>query len=699
MLRRVSSRALVGGLVGAVCGGLLGGWLGRHHGAAFVVPDPIDPSRWSVLVPGMDENVVSHSGRGVQVVGGAIVLTPHVFHRADVLLPRDQRGISGVTIELLPGSGPVSLRLRSRTTMVDVNILPDAWRVLPGGWTPHEGPVELRIGGGEARIGGVALGPVGPANLELTASREVVRLRGITLLDEAGVPFLVEDAEAAWVGRAPIGWGAVAGALACGGLAATGGLGGLLVLVPPVAVALVPAEAWLELVERLYLVRMSPWELARLALALAIVPLLVRLLARSGLAIPSERSNRTSPRWLWAWAALSVVAAGFGGREQGGSGWMFAPIGVGFFLAPLLFARAAGLDRVGVLLRDLPSALVIAVAGWGVGLLGAIAWRLALLVAGAGTLLRRAPRVAADGVFISALALLPAAEFAARSTWLDTAWDAARLEDDQSWRNPNPFWQDTCGAAPRKAVLFTGGSSTGGAYQFEGEPTAFYPSRIHTLLCAAGLGIRTANYGYGGRDSFTVSRSLPTLLAAQEPAVVVTYLGVNDLLTQESSLTRAEREAVEEGRSAATRGLASLGARSRLLTGLALLTRPALDPDAAVVSDVPLPDAEVNLRRMAAATLAAGTWLVLVPEYTETETLRRLAEYATLEQRLAAELPGVVYVDVVAALAPYTGEGLLIDRNHLSRKGSGRLAEVLAPVLAKLLEAAPPATTLSSTDP
>ncbi|MES2640528.1 MAG: SGNH/GDSL hydrolase family protein [Myxococcota bacterium] len=699
MNRRLALGPLSRASVGAVAGALLGGWLGLHHGAAFVVPDPLDPTRWSVLVPGLDENVVSQRGRGTQVVGGAIVLTPHVFHRSDVVLPRDARPIAALSVELAPDSGQLDVRLRSPGKIVEVQIRPDAWRSVPGAWTPHDGPVDVRIADGEARIGGVRAGLSGPASVELVAARERVRIRGVTLVDEAGEAFLVEDPGAAWEGRAPVGWGVILGALAGAGLAAAGGMGGLLVLAFPVAVALTPPGTWLALVERLYLVRTTPWALAQVVLAVAFVPMLVRLLARSGLAVPAERDHERDPRVLFAWVGVAALAAAFAGRVAGGPGWMFAPIGLGLLLAPLAFARAARVDAMGVLVRDVPAALAVGMFGWGVGLLGVAAWRMGLLVAGAGVLLRRAPRVAADAVFLLALALVPAAELAARSTWLDTAWDAARLDGDQSWTSPAPFWDGECGPAPRATVTFAGGSSTGGAYQFHDDPAAFYPSRVHARLCAEGRGIRTTNHGYGGRDSFTVSRSLPTILAAHRPAVVVAYLGVNDLLTQESPLTRAQREAIEAGRSAATRGLAAIGARSRLLTGVALLARPPLDPDAAVVSDVPLADAEANLRRMAAGTLAAGTWLVLLPEYTDPETRGRVSAYANMEARLAAELPGIVFLDTFAALAPFVPEGLLVDRNHLSRTGSERLGEVLAPILVGLLDAGPPPRAVSSASP
>jgi lysophospholipase L1-like esterase len=62
-----------------------------------------------------------------------------------------------------------------------------------------------------------------------------------------------------------------------------------------------------------------------------------------------------------------------------------------------------------------------------------------------------------------------------------------------------------------------------------------------------------------------------------------------------------------------------------------------------------------------------------------------MAPYAAMEARLAVELPGVELFDASAALAPYAAEGLLFDRNHLSRAGSERMAEQLAPRVAAFL--------------
>lgn len=196
--------------------------------------------------------------------------------------------------------------------------------------------------------------------------------------------------------------------------------------------------------------------------------------------------------------------------------------------------------------------------------------------------------------------------------------------------------------------------------------------------------MRSLNNGNGGRDSFTVSRSIDTLIAAHRPAVVVAYLGVNDLLTAEHTQTRAQREAARAGHEGAS-ALARIATRSRLFTGISLGLRPARDASAPVVPDVPIADAEVNLRRIAAAVTASGGELLLLPEHSEPQTAVHLRPYAALEARLAEELDGVEYLDVGAALAPYTSENLLADRNHLSIHGSERLAEVLDPVVTRML--------------
>jgi lysophospholipase L1-like esterase len=683
-------------VVGAAAGAALGAAAAVGSGAPFVVPDPVDHTRWNIVSPGRDDSVVSPDlGRGSAVVGGAMVLTPHVFNRADTLVPRDDRVVVAIHVELAPDSGALRVLLRSEGALHPLFLAPTGWRAGGGAVHPHAGVYDVTIAAGQVIVDGEVAATTTPATVEIGAEADEVRITALRLVDGAGDAWLVEDPAAAWAGRAPIAPGALLGATVGLALAATGAspLGALPFLALPLAVLLLPSRTWLTLLERLYLVRLTAWDLARLALALSFAPIGVHFLSRLELAVPRGRPR---PHWRIAWLAAVAVTTALASRGLTAADAALVPVGVAVLVAPLLLARAAALDPLGVLARDLPALIAPAVLGWAPGLLFTLLWRLALLVAGAGVLLRSAPRAAADALFLTALAVLPAAELATRSTWLGTAWDAARLDGAQDWRTPQPFWGGSCGDAPRHTLLFAGGSSTGGAYQFAGHPESFFPAQVHQRLCADGLAVHSTNYGNGGRDSFTISRSIDGLLAQERPAVVVLYLGVNDLLTRGSALSRKQREAAEAARGAALEGLAGLSARSRLLTGVGLWFRPVLDPAAALSPDVPLPDAEENLRRIATATHAAGASLVLLTEYTDTQTAPLVAPYAAMEARLATELPGVRHLDVAEALAPYAGEALLVDRNHLSRHGGERIAELLVPALEAVVGASPPATSPSS---
>jgi hypothetical protein len=656
--------------VGAGLGALLGAWLATTHGAAFASPGVLDPRRWNVIIPGMDMNVVQHAGRGTKVVGGALVLTPHVFSRADIVTPRDTRAVGKVEIALASDSGPVFLRLRDPTHMWAARIAPG---VIEADTTTKSfgETLTIEVVGGRVRVLGADVGALTAPTLELSAESSPVRIAHIRVADPAGAVIAEEDAAQAWRESAPVLPGTVLGLLA-GGAAAFAGVGGLLALAVPAVILLASPETWLAWVERLYLVRWAPTDLARAALTLSFVPLIVAFLARTGVAMPGLSRARAGLPWLVVCLGCAAV-----GARAGGIDLLLAPLGLAFLLAPLLLGRQ-GIDPVGLLVRDLPAQFAVAVLGWGGGLLPALIWRLMLLVSGAGVLLRRAPRLAADAIFLLGIAIFPAAELAVRSTWLDTAWDASRLG---ATGPVTPFWEDTCGEGP-KTILFLGGSSTGGAYQLLGEPGAFFPARTHAALCAA-RSIRTINLGGSGRDTWTFSRQLE-LLSGYRPSVVVGYFGVNDLLTQDNPLTRAQREAVEADRSGAERGIAALSERSRLLTGVTLLLRPAVDLAAPVVPDVPLPDAEENLRRIIAAVRAVGGAVLLVPEHAEPETARKIAAYGAMEARLAQELEGVTFVDpgVVLAGAP----NALVDRNHLSRSGAAELAAQLVPAIEGLLD-------------
>lgn len=681
-----AARRVASVFLGAVLGALGGAAIAQTHGGAFVPPEPLDPRRWNVVRPGLDESIADQRGRGSGIVGAELVLTPHVFNRADIVSPSAAQPVTTLRMTLAPGSGPVTVKLREAGRMASVQVAPEVWQSADGGVHPYDGSFEMACVAGDARVGDVVAARLGAPRVELSAESSPARIRSLTLLGADGTVIAAESPGETWAARAPTGLGAGLGAIV-GAAVGLAGVGGLVALVPAGGVVLAPAGTWLSLLERLLLVGATPWGVAQAALAAALLPLLVAAAAATGRAMP-ESAARPLGREAWLlWVGVAGVTTVVGARSAAGGDIWLLPLAFLVAVAPLVFARAARIDPLGLMLRDLPAQAALAWLGFGAGLLPAAMWRFGALVAGAGALLRRAPRASADAVFMSFLLLFPAAELAARASWLGEAWDTAEASADVA-----PFWEGACGGAPA-TVVYLGGSSTGGAYQFHGDPEAFFPARVHARLCDSGRAIRTVNLGDGGRDSFTFSRATDTLVGWR-PSLVVAYLGVNDLLSQEHTQTRAQLEAEAVRRGEAAGALAALGRSSRLLTGLMLLARPGLDPAAPVVAAVPLPDAEENLRRIAQACASVGAHLLLLPEHAEPETARRIAGYAEMERRLAEELAGVSFLDVRPALAE-GGESWLVDRNHLSRAGSERLAELLAREVEARLDGWKEATTSS----
>ncbi|MFZ5481678.1 MAG: hypothetical protein ACOZNI_33250, partial [Myxococcota bacterium] len=325
----------------------------------------------------------------------------------------------------------------------------------------------------------------------------------------------------------------------------------------------------------------------------------------------------------------------------------------------------------------------------------ACGWRVLVLAASARALLDRAPRAAADLLSVLMLAGPASCELAVRATYLDTGWDAARLSGEVTpttgWRDPTPFWSGRCGEADtedRHVVVYAGGSSTGGAYQFRGDPDAFFPARVHERMCTqlpAGQRLASVNFADSGRDTYTISRTIDLILErGRNPDVLVLYTGVNDLIGTNNTKTRKQREAAELARGETMKGAAGLAMRSRLLTGMSLWTRPQ-EADVAQVPEVPLADAEENLRLIAAAAEAKSVKVLLLTEYTNQAHAASMEPYAAMEKRLADELPNVEWFDVRAALTGIPEPDLLLDMNHLTKGGSDKLAEVILPSIAGLL--------------
>jgi len=554
--------------------------------------------------------------------------------------------------------------------------------------------------------GPLALGPASGGSIELTALTEEVRVAGITATNRDGQAVLQEDYAARatppayWLGGALLG-GLLGAALRVATRRRSSTAAAfetvLLTTLPLLICAVAPAT-WLYTVERAYLVRTPAWGLARIALGLSLLPALGLALLRSGVLVPPEVRRRSDGRPVWlGLIGVATVAA----TVHGGLTWstaLLSAVGLGFLLLPLRIARDAEQPSTGAMLVDAPASIAVFTLGWGWGLLLAIGWRFLTVSASAGSgLLRKAPRPTTDLLFAMMLLTPVSLELGLRDTYLQQGWDLSRLSGDLApsvgWQNPEPVWSHTCGdpSGTLLRVLWMGGSSTGGAYQFRDQPTAFYPAQAHARLCAQlpeGMGLRSENYGDGGRDTFTISRSLKGIAARDPLSLVVVYTGVNDLLTMSGTKTRAQREAERAQRDATTTGLASIGAHSRLLTGIGLYLRPLHATEGARVPEVPLADAEDNFETIASIAGEHEAKVLLLTEVIRKDVGDPLAPYAALEAQMAQKIDRVSHFDVRDAVmeqGPWDDQSMLVDQNHLSREGSARVGAALVPAVARLL--------------
>jgi lysophospholipase L1-like esterase len=517
---------------------------------------------------------------------------------------------------------------------------------------------------------GSNLGASGPGTIEVTSAGDA-QLSAIRAWDEGDSLFLDEDYSRAGA-RTPVWMGPLLGGVVglLFGLAARGPRGAVLAglaLLPALGVLSLSHHDQVGLVERFYL-PVKAWELAPRLLLASFLPLVAAAALGSGALVVGRRDRRRL--YWWAPGLLALAAAALGSRTLGGFELLWAVGGAVVLLMPTLLGFRARLPAAWVLVADLPALAAVAWFGW-LALLPALLWRLLPVFASLDELVSKAKGPTAEHLFLTLLLLPVGAEVSLRSG-LGDAWSGlgeTRLELGEL----DPFWSGSCGDGAT-SVVFGGGSSTGGAYQFPDEPDAFYPSRAHNRLCE-GRGLTTWNYGHGGRNTHVLADGIDRVMEHTSADLVVLYVGVNDLLTQHSALTRRERDA--------RRGGAALGRYSRLVTGLGLAFRAPEATEGDRVADVPLADAEDNLRQIADAALDGDARVVLVAQYIAPSIEGDVAAYWAMEERLAEELDHVYFVDprpeVSQAPEP------LLDTNHLSRSGNNALGEALAEALEPLL--------------
>lgn len=670
-------------LLGAALGAAAAPWLAQH----LAHTEELGPE-WEVVSPGLDAAMQTGGTDGSGHVDGALVLAAGAFDRKDLVSRTGLPPVSAVTLQLAPWSAPVRLGVRTpdgtffHATVVANEATQDEDISSSGTVIRSDAPIRLEFRDGNTWHGTRPVGPGDPGVLELSSDGGLsgTARAGVRWLEYEGADgqVLAQDhfdgTQVSAQARAAAALGGAIWGLAAVWVVGQAGLGGalavLLLALPPAVVLLLPLPFWASVVQRLYLIEVPPSDLRLAAFVLAFVPTLALAILRSG-ALVLARDRRKLPNPIAGVILLGVAAAASRDLPLVWA-WLAAP-GAALLAVPLWTARRAGQPASRVLLRDLPALVAVAVGTWTLGLLPLLAWRGLCLIADVRSLNRSHPRAGADALLITILALPVGAEAALRGSDIPAAWARAQAASAEPLEL---FWSESCGGDPQ-VVSFFGGSSLGGAYQFGGDGAAFPPKYTQDAICETGLAVSTRSYADSGRDTHDIARDTPALFQEVPPAVVVLYVGVNDLLTKDHPQTRLERA---QQRAAVPKGTAM----PALIRGLALALRAPPRGEDAVIA-VPLHDAEVNLRKIAAATADAGGHLLLVPELASDQVQPQLAEYWALERRLAEELDNVTFFDSNAQTADLASNTYLADRNHLTRDGARWLGQLVAPEIARLM--------------
>ncbi|MEC7988292.1 MAG: hypothetical protein VX278_24205 [Myxococcota bacterium] len=470
----------------------------------------------------------------------------------------------------------------------------------------------------------------------------------------------------------------------------------------PLWIASMRFSDWNHWVQKLYLTQTKEWEVATTAVFLSLIPAILLGISHLGLElrkIPIPPTTRRGAGICWL---IGILLTLFLSNYYTGLHWTIGLQAV-FLLIPGWLAWRENMATWSWLLRDAPSFFFVVQFGWDTGFMMALLWRITMILSSVRTLRENHARHTLDTLFVSILLVPIALELCIRDTYLNKAWHVDSLTFQYNSKDPTEYlvsmWNDACGTKGQRAlrVVFTGGSSTGGDYQFRQTPHLFFAGQSHSLLCPQ-LGskqrMQTQNFGRGGMDTHIISHSMDELFHMTKADLVVMYVGNNDLLTRKSPFTKKQlRDRMLQWQNQLT-GIKHYTSRLRLVIGSSLLFRQVQSQEE-MVSAVPLDDAQENFERIAEMAKKHNSKVLLLTEYINPKVLRNqkggrsIAEsfrsYSDIQRSLAESHESIYYYDIWNNIAPYAKEDLFIDNNHLNMQGNKRVAQLISPMIAEIL--------------
>ena len=686
-------------LLYALIGWIIGAFLLTQYGGIFVEPQKLS-SNWRVISPMLEElSGEPQIGLGVHIADGALRITKHLLYPSDTLVVNHEQEIQSIHFKLAPNSGTLVMSLGNTSKHF---IFVEAHVLHPSSPSDNGIPLqnhEVHLEYIENSLYLVQDGwkkPITstrPQKIEFMTVSNSASIEYISMKDNNGSIVIQEDYR---------GKGTLQHAIELGGL--LGLLMGLLLsytnknhsivvwrsiltFIPLFLILQITRDSWMYFCERLYLSQNTGWELAQYAsISLYLILLFIQIPSTKLIMLTSRRDpleHVQMAQWIWSILALCSVGYQYQSQSQNTVYWIVY-LSLLFLLLPRLI-RKAQLRSIQIYIMDIPTLLFPIVLGIELGMLMGILWRMVILMSNITQLRKWNSTVLADTFFVCLLLVPIQSELFLRSTYINTVWSPEglqvqyRSEDTQT--SLPMTWKGICGTPPTTkdfTIVVSGGSSTGGAYQFKDEPEAFFSTQIHKELCShVPSNTKLALYNHGSADLNThlITKRFFTITNNQ-PDIVILYIGVNDVLTQRYPQTIRQRESS----GSKTSSIPFLFS-SRLLTGLSIPLQSQQDAsNKALVSEVPPEDAKQNLKELR-ENLPDTTHLIVIPEIIVSHLRNELKNYDRMLQEFASENATNTHYFVPNSKSIQEQDALLADRNHLNRQGNQWLGNEIAQYL------------------
>ena len=681
--------------------------------SSFQKETPLDEDFWRYTSSGLTPLSQKEEASSVaQIYAGSLRINPFG------VLTSPKNNFFDVQLLLASKSDPIHIQIQNDNQKSSLDISPTTYQIQNNGdWLPYKGNFRLYVKNQQtwiqtgAKNTRIASYPI--ETIELSSKVGTAHITKMQLLDDNyGIIYKRDFSEQKQEGLLRflgLGIGALSGLLIFFVTLRSSAINTIftsIFIYPSIIwVFSTTPDQWSILIQKLYLTQTKTWELARYSLYAGLIPTLLGFGAvlsfRPQGRIDSLLSGQRSLFLYVIFSSIILYISNIGQPPGLFLVWEFL-----FLMLPLWLFRSTGINRY-IIYNEIPTALLIIVGGWGIGFFTAVLWRLTVLLSSISFFRKNKINRALDCIAITCLFIPISIETTVRSTYLNKAWDVKTLSAKYNQDDPSEYlismYNESCGSkAQKRNVVFIGGSSTGGVFQFRKTPHLFFAGQTHTKLCAQ-LGMRfslnTKNYGRAAMDTHIIAQSFDNLLHTTKADLVVMYVGNNDLLTRKSPLSKKQLQQRMDHWQSQISGIKKYTSASRTIIGSSLIFRQ-LDKSTKMVVSVPTYDAKENFETIAQIAANHNTHVLLLTEFINPSVIQPVGknsdeidinivfeEYAYIQESIAQKYPHIHFLDTWTRLTPFVHEDLFIDSNHLNMQGNKRVSDVITPKMIEILTA------------